>query len=658
MIPRAWDAVYGWTLPPIAGAQECPEGSTWSDALGRCVVNPGASSPEGDQTRYQFIEQGPNGGPGYFDRVTGNFVPYTYNQPQYVPGGGVGYEPMPYPGMMDSPYSQTGADLLPNPATGTYWQWNARTGRYDIDTGIPVQRSGGGGPAPVPVNIGGAIYYVSPDMAAQLAQSNYQFSNLSAEAQRAFAVQLQQFYGVSGSTAAGIAADLLLHNTVSADTKANLAQQGQQFDQLFGLDVQRFGLEQQRFGLERERFGFDQKRWAQELGFNYDSLAAQIGAGNADRYLQAAIAQGDVATQNALRAFGAAENAKDRTLALAQLQATDQQFRLSQEQSLLGQIGSLAQQPGDLMRYAALVNAPQGQAPISTAVGQGVDLRTEESVFPLAGSLGLLDRLRQPSPYLQGLGGLTQPSFGFPVSLDLNQQALQVPGPSPYWSGMRGGGWSGGGVEANPSPTPTGQPAPAFTPAEGWTDALQAFYNSLLPEQQAAAESGGAFLGYDVNGNPVLKYERTAAPALASGGRTSANVALVGEQGPEIVIDNPDGTLTVVPMNKVQRAQGGGTFAPGNPALQLGTIGSVPRGDIQRAFDYLNQIAQWTLARSPWRDFPTPVGVSAPGTSPYLQQMAASLTSTGRGVPIPEFLREIALAQPMGLSERAIARTA
>jgi hypothetical protein len=54
---------------------------------------------------------------------------------------------------------------------------------------------------------------------------------------------------------------------------------------------------------------------------------------------------------------------------------------------------------------------------------------------------------------------------------------------------------------------------------------------------------------------------------MADGGTTGSRVMLVGEEGPEIVIRNPDGTTTVIPNDQITEAQEGGTFL--DPQLEL-----------------------------------------------------------------------------------------
>ena len=78
-----------------------------------------------------------------------------------------------------------------------------------------------------------------------------------------------------------------------------------------------------------------------------------------------------------------------------------------------------------------------------------------------------------------------------------------------------------------------------------------------------------------------------------------------------------------------------------------------------RSRDFLNESFRTAIGNTPWARTgqPTPVGVSAPGTSPWLQQMAAALAALGSGIAPELFLNEAAAATPMGISAAPTRRT-
>jgi hypothetical protein len=55
---------------------------------------------------------------------------------------------------------------------------------------------------------------------------------------------------------------------------------------------------------------------------------------------------------------------------------------------------------------------------------------------------------------------------------------------------------------------------------------------------------------------------------------------------------------------------------------------------------------------------PTPIGVSAPGTSPYVQRLAGSITASATGTPLDAFLAEIMRVMPWGVNAGIVGRSA
>ena len=79
--------------------------------------------------------------------------------------------------------------------------------------------------------------------------------------------------------------------------------------------------------------------------------------------------------------------------------------------------------------------------------------------------------------------------------------------------------------------------------------------------------------------------------------------------------------------------------------------------------NFLNEALKRALTGTPWQAqgrAPTPVEVSAPGTDRIVQQLGASLSALGTGMPQDLFLRRAAALAPAGITERAggVRRTA
>lgn len=100
--------------------------------------------------------------------------------------------------------------------------------------------------------------------------------------------------------------------------------------------------------------------------------------------------------------------------------------RLEQRRALANDIASYARNPGDVGAQAAFLQAQGTGSPISTAIGQGQDARTADSLSPLVGMLEIQDRLNQPQAQFNPQQGSAS---GF-----LNNAAQQAP-PSPYKPG-------------------------------------------------------------------------------------------------------------------------------------------------------------------------------------------------------------------------------
>lgn len=609
MTYRRWHPDYGWLCPPIAGGDggnpqpqepqpQEPQPPDSNAIIAALLASMAGGQPAAPQI---LIDQ-----QGRYVQVfpDGRVVPLT--QPAYGPGIAA---PTPIRAPQDAPA------LVENYQTNTYWQW---TGSAWRDTGMPLRPTGGGA-ATVPITINGETFQVSNETAAALAQRNYEFGNLSAAERRGFLQDVLQF---NAGAAQNRFANWLAEAGFTEDVRqfnASLAESQRQFD----------------VGLAE-----DQRQFAQRMGLDYDRLAADIGAANADRMLEYARLTGDIQAGNALRRFQSAENAKERALALADLQITDERARatqrqqnIAQRQSLARDVAEFARAPGDIGQFAAFLRAA-GPNPISTAVQQGQSAVTNESLAPLAANLGLMGELQQEQAELRrqpgifsSLAGLMQPTAVQDVPLPPLPQAVQTPQRiGPDFSGMA--------------------PRPGLVPTNyqgQWIDAAGTVYDAAG----------------NVIGTPTTTRTPTQSPPryLAEGGKTNAQMLMVGEKGPEILMNPMNAPVIVMPMEKMARAQSGGMFGDLSALLTLAGGAPIDPTALAQARAFLAQVAEAARLRAGFPEIPTPVGVSAPGTDPFLQELAAGVTGTARGVPQESFLREAALSAPKSLAERVVRRT-
>ena len=170
-----------------------------------------------------------------------------------------------------------------------------------------------------------------------------------------------------------------------------------------------------------------------------------------------------------------------------------------------------------------------------------------------------------------------------------------------------------------------------------------------------------------------------ATPAMADGGATTAPLFKGNEQGAELFMNPTGAPIYVIPAPQTEKMTKGkkvpgyadgtlfqqptdgtvnqvGTSNPDSIPLGLGgasTIGDTGNAQsTQNSLDFLNNAYRLALRGTPFArsGAPTPVGLSAPGTSPFLQQMGAGLAAVGYGVNPSLFLSEAQAAAPIGLS--------
>ena len=111
-----------------------------------------------------------------------------------------------------------------------------------------------------------------------------------------------------------------------------------------------------------------------------------------------------------------------------------------------------------------------------------------------------------------------------------------------------------------------------------------------------------------------------------------------GDGGGEQVLE-PDAVLPRFPLGTGYKGLG----------VTRNQIGDARAFQLKSAYDALKR-------QSVFDDFPSPVQVSDPGTNPYLQQLAASLTAARYGIPQDQFRREVDALTPEGVGPGAFRR--
>jgi len=280
------------------------------------------------------------------------------------------------------------------------------------------------------------------------------------------------------------------------------------------------------------------------------------------------------------------------------------QFNLTQRRGVATDIANFAKDPGDVGANAAYLQAG-GAAPISQAMAAGKDARTQQSLLPLGLLLNTQDELGRgpallnaqqvsaPNVPLPSFGTTTPPTAaslglapptgmlgGFPrVPVPL-PPLLQAPKPA---------------LAAPPASVGTSSPSYLSPQGDPWSPAAQARYASGLaegsiveappdPSQYGAIaenaanlftpDAGGQDFTFRVDENGTL----VAIPAMARGGSSNAPISLVGERGPELLVNHeemPGGRtdgFSVIPNDALPPGMGGVPSQGTNPFLGLPSL--------------------------------------------------------------------------------------
>lgn len=405
------------------------------------------------------------------------------------------------------------------------------------------------------------------------------------------------------------------------------------------------------------------------------------------------------ALQAQLNVQVATENARNQ-LATQQANLQYQAQREARLQSLAGDIGKLAADPGSRAQLAAtlLANRGWGQAPGALRQSQ----ITEESLQPLAQDLELRKSIEaQPlNPYQ--FTPIQAPQLG---PLDLSKIAIPTVSTKPFVNAM---------VPTAPIPATGGTTLSYAQQAEQANKAMQ---DAGVPSWVPSFSSAPPPTSVDTSGGTNSGGGTT---GLALGGLTRSGQFIVGDSksgrptGYEELIINPTGApIKVIPNNEVQRYYGGtsvpryaiGTTGTGDnpsdnggtslagffsginrtdavkgpedgvsswetnqPSDQMPAATYVPTADNTTANEnastaaarsFLAEALNKALTGTPWKstNLPTSVYASTPGMDPVVAQLMASLNAMARGVPESTFLRQASLLAPSGMSQSVTRRT-
>ena len=391
-----------------------------------------------------------------------------------------------------------------------------------------------------------------------------------------------------------------------------------QRDQM-GLDLLKLQQEQSQFQTNQGYLS-EKLRIEQEAGRSADARATQAlqeqiqSRLNTNAFNQVRT----IAEAQQLQAqmdFQAAQANAQAQAQAAQINEQRRQANLEQRRGVARDIAEFSRAPGDIGAQASYLTAG-GPAPISRALATGQDARTTQGLVPLDLLLANREELAQ-GPQLFNPAMISAPRVPIPQF----QQQMFAPPPAATAPAAGGGG---------------------LNPFRDWG----------VPVSQANQEAAAAALGGGVVEAANGFFGQVDDPTLF----------LAGESGPE--------NVAIQPMSGMRGLDAAGppnTFLndamnqnPGWLDLRSTTTATTPQAsEASKSRDFLNEAFRTALGRTPWAKTgtPTPVALSTPGTSPFLQQMAAALAALGSGISPELYLSEAAMAAPTGLASAPMRRT-
>jgi hypothetical protein len=385
--------------------------------------------------------------------------------------------------------------------------------------------------------------------------------------------------------------------------RAGLAEQMRQFDLEYAAQGEEMAFLEDKFRVEEELGRKAEARASQ-------ALMEQIAARQEDnrfRYeqLRQQAQQAEIQNQLAIR---------DQQMQEQEMARRAEGERQDRLRATNMDIASLSADPGD---RGALAGAMLGGELLGTQIAEGADFRTAESLGPLDQLLGLRDQLMNPRSGQPGGGGGGREEFD------------DLPWFNPGFGAL--------GEEAQNAQRATwlGNVNAAANEQGLTSEEMVARGNPGISQNARAAGTHTDWSKVDARGMPIV-----AAANGFDGIVDDPTQFIVGEGGaPERV--------TVTPLSGVPQAPD--TMTQDRPA---------------RALTWLDQVTQRASRGTPFQQdvsqgrLPTPIGVSAPGTSPYVQRLAGSITASATGTPLDAFLAEIMRVMPWGVNAGIVGRSA
>lgn len=468
-------------------------------------------------------------------------------------------------------------------------------------------------------------------------------------------------------------ADEPADTSLTASQAGNLDLRAQELEQQAARDAQRaqeaadlLQVELQQLGEQIRQNDIGNQQWQDNYTFLQEKFAVEEAAGRRREALATETLIEQVRTRiesNNLLRQGMVQRAQQlqsqlnfqtqlanqaATAEAARINESRRQANLEQRRGVARDIAEFARAPGDVGAAASFLTAG-GRSPISTGLAEGKTAITRESLLPLDLLLGTQAEL-EGGPRFFEAQMLQAPNVPIPqftpqevpdLTAFFNRLIGQAPAPALA-------------PTTAPAPAPTTAPTTAPTVLAGQT---QEDFEALAQEGAPQAETQDVinFLNASIDGGQFSTGGNTfyidefgalqvADTVSAQGGFfgtvTEPTVFLAGEEGAE--------TVDIQPEDDDAFAQ-----------VDTQPLDAQPiSGGDQDSVGFLNRALQLALARTPFAGVPTPVGVSAPGTSPFLQQMAAGLAALARGIPQSLFLSEAIGLAPRGIFEQPIRRTA
>lgn len=455
-----------------------------------------------------------------------------------------------------------------------------------------------------------------------------------------------------------------------------LEEQIRQWNQQYGIDLETLKLQR------------DQLALSEEQGHRRDALQlAEAVATQQDRVQQNRIAfQGLRQQAEALnaqlraqaregaanRAFQAAQSAADRAIQLTALTDQNLSKNIDQQITIAAQLADFSAQPGDVIRNVA---ALEGFGSLSSAIAQDFSAITDESLARGGLLLEQQDAAQGEEQRLRDRKAMLTDAIGRALSptLGTDQFMGEVPQVSiPEMGGFEpvdiqglfnqflGGTGSAG---ATPSPQQTAQQRTQeqlsnqqFAQSDG---GLQSFRQGALSDIGGGGTTDDEFSTLPDFVKRALSFRKG---GVAPGMAVVHDDELVVSPHPFLVLNEKQQQAAGLDGTDAPKAQTGGFFGGGGQGL----FNRLAEGGfIDRARD----LADETFSRGSSRfqqaapgiptvgGVPTPVGVSAPGTSSFLQRVAAALAASGRGIDPELFLEESRRVAPTGVASGVVRRT-